>query len=54
MTLPVVIGKGPILEGLSAELDELRLLLSDAKAYLMDLQNREIKNNRNNKLKSSF
>ena len=39
---PAVIGKGEtILEGLSAELDELRSISSKGKEYLMDLQQRE-------------
>jgi len=52
---PVVIGKGPVIkEGFHSELDELRLLLSDAKAVLLEIQNREIKNTGITSLKIAF
>ena len=52
---PVVIGKGPVIkEGFHSELDELRLLLSDAKAVLLEIQNREIKNTGITSLKIAY
>ena len=52
---PVVIGKGPVIkEGFHSELDKLRLLLSDAKAVLLEIQNREIKNTGITSLKIAF
>ena len=52
---PVVIGKGPVIkEGFHSELDELRLLLFDAKAVLLEIQNREIKNTGITSLKIAF
>ena len=52
----VVIGKGPVIkeEASHSELDELRLLLSDAKAVLLEIQNREIKNTGITSLKIAF
>ena len=52
---PVVIGKGQVVkEGFNNELDELRLLLSDAKSVLLDIQNREIENTGISSLKIAF
>ena len=52
---PVVIGKGQVVkEGFNIELDELRLLLSDAKSVLLDIQNREIENTGISSLKIAF
>ena len=52
---PVVIGRGPVIkEGFHSELDELRLLLSDAKAVLLEIQNREIKNTGITSLKIAY
>ena len=52
---PVVIGKGQVIkEGFNIELDELRLLLSDAKSVLLDIQNREIENTGISSLKIAF
>ena len=52
---PVVIGKGPVIkEGFHSELDKLRLLLSDAKAVLLEIQNREIKNTGITSLKIAY
>ncbi|MAE15777.1 MAG: DNA mismatch repair protein MutS [Crocinitomicaceae bacterium] len=52
---PVVIGKGQVIkEGFNIELDELRLLLSDAKSVLLDIQNREIENTGIGSLKIAF
>ena len=52
---PVVIGKGQVIkEGFNIELDELRLLLSDAKSVLLDIQNREIDNTGISSLKIAF
>jgi len=52
---PVVIGKGQVVkEGFNIELDELRLLLSDAKSVLLDIQNREIDNTGISSLKIAF
>ncbi len=52
---PIVIGKGPVIkEGFHSELDELRLLLSDAKAVLLEIQNREIKNTGITSLKIAY
>mgnify|MGYP000422938349 CR=1 FL=1 len=52
---PVVIGKGQVIkEGFHSELDELRLLLSDAKAVLLEIQNREIKNTGITSLKIAY
>ena len=52
---PVVIGKGQVVkEGFNNELDELRLLLSDAKSLLLDIQNREIENTGISSLKIAF
>ena len=52
---PVVIGKGQVVkEGFNIELDELRLLLSDAKSVLLDIQKREIENTGISSLKIAF
>ena len=52
---PVIIGKGPVIkEGFHSELDELRLLLSDSKAVLLEIQNREIKNTGITSLKIAY
>ena len=52
---PVVIGKGQVVkEGFNVELDELRLLLSDAKSVLLDIQKREIENTGISSLKIAF
>jgi len=52
---PVVIGKGQVVkEGFNIELDELRLLLSDAKSVLLNIQNREIENTGISSLKIAF
>ena len=52
---PVVIGKGQVVkEGFHKELDELRLLLSDAKSVLLEIQNREIENTGITSLKIAF
>ena len=52
---PVIIGKGQVVkEGFNSELDELRLLLSDAKSVLLDIQNREIENTGISSLKIAF
>ena len=52
---PVVIGKGPVIkEGFHSELDEVRLLLSDAKAVILEIQNREIKNTGITSLKIAY
>ena len=52
---PVVIGKGQVVKkGFNIELDELRLLLSDAKSVLLDIQNREIENTGISSLKIAF
>ena len=51
---PVVIGRQVVKEGFNIELDELRLLLSDAKSVLLDIQNREIETTGISSLKISF
>ena len=52
---PVVIGKGQVVkEGFHKDLDELRLLLSNAKSVLLEIQNREIKNTGITSLKIAF
>ena len=52
---PVVIGKGQVIkEGFHKDLDELRLLLSNAKSVLLEIQNREIKNTGITSLKIAF